>query len=74
MNNHRTVLAHDFWAMPTARQTHEMIEFLNNLAMAGGALMVALNGAGPLSIDAMRRDRSSPRANTPSKDFSPELT
>jgi putative oxidoreductase len=46
-------LAHDFWAMPTERQTHEMIEFLNNLAIAGGALLVALNGPGPWSIDSI---------------------
>jgi putative oxidoreductase len=44
-------LAHNFWAMPAARQTHESIEFLNNLAIAAGALLVALNGAGPFSID-----------------------
>ena len=29
-------LAHDFWALPPERQMHEMIEFLNNLAIAGG--------------------------------------
>jgi putative oxidoreductase len=46
-------LAHDFWAMPVERQTHEMIEFLNNLAIAGGVLFVALNGAGLWSIDAI---------------------
>jgi hypothetical protein len=41
-------LAHDFWAMPAARQTHETIEFLNNMAIAAGALLVVLHGAGPV--------------------------
>ena len=59
------ILAHDFRAMPAARQTHELIEFVNNLAMAAGALLVVLNGAGPWSADAaakgglpLRRDNS----------------
>ena len=53
-------LAHDFWAMRAARQTHETIEFLNNMAVAAGALFVALNGPGPLSIDARRTAWTSP--------------
>jgi putative oxidoreductase len=53
-------LAHDFWAMPAVRQTHEMIEFLNNMAIAAGALLVALNGPGPVSIDATRSALTSP--------------
>jgi putative oxidoreductase len=57
------LLAHDFWAMPPERQTHEMIEFLNNLAIAGGALLVALNGAGPWSIDSIQKDRLVQRNN-----------
>jgi putative oxidoreductase len=51
------VLAHDFWAMPPGRQTHETIEFLNNLAMAGGALLIVLNGAGSVSIDSLKADK-----------------
>jgi putative oxidoreductase len=45
------LLAHDFWAMPSARQTHETIEFLNNMAIAAGAMLVLLNGPGPLTLD-----------------------
>src|SRR6266566_1100555 len=48
------LLAHNFWAMPAARQTHELIEFLNNLAMAAGALLITLNGPGPWSIDSSK--------------------
>jgi uncharacterized membrane protein YphA (DoxX/SURF4 family) len=67
------LLAHDFWAMPAARQTHETIEFLNNLAIAAGAMLIALNGAGPWSIDALKRS-GSPRAAFSSNGLSPELT
>src|SRR5262245_57085417 len=41
------VLGHSFWGVPPAKQTHEVIEFLNNLSMAGGALLVVMDGAGP---------------------------
>jgi uncharacterized membrane protein YphA (DoxX/SURF4 family) len=56
------LLAHEFWAMPATRQTHETIEFLNNMAIAAGALLVLLNGPGPLSIDSIvnRKSASSP--------------
>lgn len=49
------VLGHNFWGAPPMERTHETIEFLNNLSMAGGALLIVLHGAGPLSIDAMRK-------------------
>src|ERR1700722_9638699 len=51
-------LAHDFWMMPPARQTHETVEFLNNMAIASGALLVALHGAGPWSIDVIQKHRT----------------
>jgi putative oxidoreductase len=67
-------LAHDFWAMPAERQTHELIEFLNNLAMAAGALLVVLNGAGRWSVDAIKENRLSARAELSSNGLSPEFT
>lgn len=33
-------LAHAFWTVAPERQLHESIEFFNNLAMAGGLLLV----------------------------------
>jgi putative oxidoreductase len=44
-------VGHDFWAMPAARRTHETIEFLNNMAIAAGALLIVLSGPGPVSFD-----------------------
>jgi putative oxidoreductase len=42
-----TFLGHAFWAMPLEKQSHESVEFLNNLAMAGGVLFVLLAGPSP---------------------------
>ncbi|MBI4667126.1 MAG: DoxX family protein [Nitrospinae bacterium] len=48
-----TVMMHNFWAVtePMARQI-QMIMFMKNLSMMGGALLIAYFGAGPLSMDA----------------------
>lgn len=35
-----SLLAHAFWTVAPERQLHESIEFFNNLAMAGGLLLV----------------------------------
>jgi len=67
------LLAHDFWAMPATRQTHETIEFLNNLAMAAGAMLIALNGAGPWSIDAIKENHLPARGELSSSALAPEL-
>jgi putative oxidoreductase len=37
-----TFLGHAFWSMPPAKRPHELIEFLNNLAMAGGVMLVVV--------------------------------
>jgi uncharacterized membrane protein YphA (DoxX/SURF4 family) len=59
------LLPHDYRAMPAARRTHKLIGFLNNLAMAAGALPVVLNGAGSWSIDAAKARRSLLPDNSP---------
>lgn len=38
------VLFHDFWAVPEDRQQTEMTQFLKNVALAGGALVIAAVG------------------------------
>lgn len=47
-----TLMMHNFWAVadPMQRQV-QMIMFFKNLAMLGGALLVAYWGAGPISFD-----------------------
>lgn len=50
-----TPLMHKFWGLadPTMAQV-QMIMFMKNLSMLGGALLITQFGAGPLSFDARR--------------------
>jgi putative oxidoreductase len=50
-----TPLMHKFWGVadPNMAQV-QMINFLKNVSMLGGALLIAQFGAGPLSLDARR--------------------
>jgi len=48
------VLFHNFWAAPQAEQMMQQINFMKNLAIAGGMLVVAAFGPGRLSVDARR--------------------
>ena len=54
-----TFAMHNFWAVqdPTAAQM-EQINFLKNLSLLGGAILISYFGAGPLSLDARRTKRS----------------
>ena len=46
---------HDFWniADPMMRQM-QMINFMKNMSLLGGSLIIAFFGSGPLSLDARR--------------------
>ena len=48
-----TLMMHKFWSVsdPMQAQT-QMIMFMKNLSMLGGALLITQFGAGPLSLDA----------------------
>ena len=48
------VVFHNFWAAPQAEQLMQQINFMKNLAIAGGMLVVAAFGPGRLSLDARR--------------------
>jgi putative oxidoreductase len=50
-----TPVMHKFWGLtdPMMAQV-QMINFMKNLSMLGGALLIAHFGAGPLSLDARR--------------------
>jgi len=49
-----TLVFHNFWAVPAAQQQMEMVNFLKNLSIAGGLLIVFGRGAGALSVDGRR--------------------
>jgi putative oxidoreductase len=46
-----SLIFHNFWAFTGADQRMQMINFLKNLAIMGGLLLVALRGAGKPCID-----------------------
>lgn len=52
-----SVVFHNFWAMPPAQQMMQQLMFMKNLSVAGGLLLVAALGAGPLSFDMRRGER-----------------
>lgn len=45
-----TLLVHDFWNKPPATLRLESIIFMKNLAIAGGLLIMLVNGAGKYSV------------------------
>ncbi|MFM0172125.1 DoxX family protein [Paraburkholderia sediminicola] len=45
------VIAHHFWTMSGMERTLNMINFYKNISIAGGLLMLAMNGPGKYSID-----------------------
>jgi len=60
-----TLVFHNFWAVPAQQQQMEMANFLKNLAIAGGLLIVFGRGAGAFSIDSSRApERGEPVAVT----------
>jgi putative oxidoreductase len=46
-----TIVFHNFWAYEGPDRQMQMINFMKNLSMTGGLLLVLGFGAGPLSID-----------------------
>ena len=48
------IVFHNFWAVPQAEQMMQQINFMKNLAIAGGMLVLAAFGPGRLSVDARR--------------------
>jgi len=46
-----TLVFHNFWAVPAQQQQLELVNFLKNLGIGGGLLIVLGTGAGPFSID-----------------------
>ncbi len=53
-----TPAMHNFWAVKDPMMAQmQMIMFLKNLSMLGGALLISQLGAGPWSLDARRSSR-----------------
>jgi putative oxidoreductase len=52
-----TLLFHDFWAQQDVQAQIELINFLKNVAIMGGLLLIAAFGPGPFSVDSWLRRR-----------------
>jgi putative oxidoreductase len=46
-----TLIFHNFWAVPETQRQEQMINFLKNVAILGGLLMVVAFGPGGFSLD-----------------------
>jgi putative oxidoreductase len=58
-----TILMHDFWNVPDPQMAQmQMVNFLKNLGLIGGALLITFYGAGPVSLD-QRERRNARRRN-----------
>ena len=52
-----SVMMHKFWGLPDPQAAMmQQIMFMKNMSMLGAALMIAHFGAGPLSLDARKKD------------------
>ena len=49
------VIFHNFWGVPADQAQNQMIHFMKNISMAGGLLMVIVNGSGAFSLDRSKR-------------------
>jgi len=47
-----TIMYHNFWAAPPQLHDVQQVNFLKNLAIMGGLLILATRGAGASSVDA----------------------
>jgi putative oxidoreductase len=53
-----TPMMHNFWAVKDPMMAQmQMVNFLKNLALLGGAFLISQLGAGPWSLDARRSSR-----------------
>lgn len=48
-----SVIMHNFWTLEGADRMNQMINFMKNVSMMGGAILIMALGAGPISIDAL---------------------
>ncbi|MCG2592393.1 DoxX family protein [Ramlibacter sp. XY19] len=49
------LLFHDFWAAPAAQAMAQQQAFFKNLGIAGGLLLLAALGPGPLTLDSRKK-------------------
>lgn len=60
-----TLIFHNFWALEGVDRQMQMIQFMKNLAILGGLLMMATYGSGPISLDTMCRKQQRGKVEQP---------
>ena len=60
-----SAIMHNFWAFEDPDRTHQMINFMKNVSIMGGLVMVLALGAGPCSIDSLLKRKPKPATPTP---------
>ena len=60
-----SLIAHDFWTLEGAERSTQQIQFMKNLGLIGGFLLLIGSGPGRLSLDAMRRRSRAAAAGHP---------
>jgi putative oxidoreductase len=58
-----TLVFHGFWAAPPDQRQMQMVEFLKNVSIGGGLLIVLGRGAGAFSLD--REGAAAPPSGSP---------
>jgi putative oxidoreductase len=53
-----TLTFHGFWHEPEADFREQLLQFLKNVSILGGLILVAVHGAGPWSIDSATQKSS----------------
>ena len=53
-----SVLMHNFWAADPSVSQMQMINFMKNVSITGGLLLVLAFGSGPFSLDSLLRRKS----------------
>ena len=51
-----TLIFHNYWAVDAAQQQMQMIQFMKNLSIMGGMLLIVAFGPGPYSLGRAHRD------------------
>jgi putative oxidoreductase len=54
LSDSHDVVFHNFWALEGAAKMDNQAHFFKNVAIMGGLLILAANGAGGASVDASR--------------------
>ena len=60
-----SLIAHDFWTLEGAERSMQQIQFMKNLGLIGGFVLLIGSGPGRLSLDAMRRRSRAAAAGHP---------